>query len=275
LCDKISDRIKKYYNLTEKKKMDVAYWNEVAENYEREIFSVLEHDEENLITSRIEKFASGTDTASDLGCGIGKFLPILSRSFSHVYAYDISVKCLQQARENCTELSNVAYIKADMSKKKVKMPKVDFILCVNSIIMPSISQRSRYFRAISRHLKNGGRFVLVVPSFESAIYSKIRMIEWNQRIGLGSGAAVMAVWNSNHKQKAAHLQQGIVNIDDVPTKHYLREELYSVLWDLEFDVHEVIKIEYGWKTEFSNPPSWLKEPFPWDWLVTAQKRQNK
>jgi len=255
--------------------MDVAYWDEVAENYEREIFSVLEHDEENLIASRIEKYAAGTNTAADLGCGIGKFLPILSRSFGHVDAYDISEKCLQQARENYTELSNVAYIKADMSKKKVKIPKVDFILCVNSIIMPSISQRSRYFRAISSHLNNGGSLVLVVPSFESAIYSNIRLIEWNRRIGFGSGAAVMAVWNSNNKQKASHLQHGIVNIDHVPTKHYLREELYTVLWDLDFNVHEVVKIEYGWKTEFSNPPSWLKEPYPWDWLVTAQKRRNK
>jgi len=254
--------------------MDVAYWNEVAKNYDREIFSVLENDKEHLIISRIEKFASETDASSDLGCGIGKFLPILSRSFSHVYAYDISEKCLQQARDNCAELSNVDYIKADLSKKKVKMPKVDFVLCVNSIIMPSISQRSRYFRAISGHLNNGGRLILVVPSFESAIYSKIRTIEWNRRIGLGTGAAVMAVWNSNNKQKASQLQHGIVNIDHVPTKHYLREELYSVLWDIGFDVHEVIKIEYSWRTEFSNPPNWLKEPFPWDWLVTAQKNKN-
>jgi SAM-dependent methyltransferase len=252
--------------------MDVAYWNEVAENYDREIFSVLEHDLENLIITRIKKFASVTLTASDMGCGIGKFLPILSRGFRHVYAYDISEKCLGQARENCADLSNVGYIRADLSKQKVKMPKVDFILCVNSVIMPSISQRLRYFRSISNHLNRDGHLVLVVPSFESAIYSNIRLIEWNQRRGLSYGAAVMAVWNSNNKQKASHLQHGIVNIDNVPTKHYLREELYAVLHDLSFDVQEILKIEYDWKTEFNNPPSWLKEPFPWDWLVTAQKR---
>jgi SAM-dependent methyltransferase len=252
--------------------MDVTYWNRVAEKYDDEIFSVLAHDEDKLISSRIESLASDTGTAADLGCGIGKFLPLLSRSFRHVYAYDISEKCLEQARENCTELSNVEYIRADLAKRRVRMPKFDLVLCVNSLIMPSISQRLRYFRAISNHLNGEGHLILVVPSFESAIYSKIRLIEWNQRSGLSNGASVMAVWNDNNRQKASHLQQGIVNIDHVPTKHYLKEELCAVFSDIGLDVHEVLKIEYDWKTEFRNPPGWLKEPFPWDWLVTAQKR---
>ena len=155
------------------------------------------------------------------------------------------------------------------------IPKVDFIFCVNSIIMPSMSKRSRYFTSISNHLNDGGHLLLVVPSFESATYSSIRLIEWNQRRGLSYGAAVMAVWNGNNKQKPSHLQQGIVNIDHVPTKHYLKEELCALFQGLNFDLHEIRKIEYGWKTEFCNPPKWMKEPYPWDWLVTAQKRQNK
>jgi len=255
--------------------MDVAYWNRVAEQYDSEIFSVLAHDENNLIRTRIQKFASKTKTASDLGCGIGKFLPIISQNFRHVYAYDIAEKCLEQARENCAHLSNVDYIRADLSIREITMPKVDFILCVNSIIMPSMSKRSRYFTSISNHLNDGGHLLLVVPSFESATYSSIRLIEWNQRRGLSYGAAVMAVWNGNNKQKPSHLQQGIVNIDHVPTKHYLKEELCALFQGLNFDLHEIRKIEYGWKTEFCNPPKWMKEPYPWDWLVTAQKRRNK
>ncbi|RJQ45082.1 MAG: class I SAM-dependent methyltransferase [Nitrospiraceae bacterium] len=255
--------------------MDATYWNQVAENYTDEIFSVLEHDEENLIAARVEKFASDTGAASDLGCGIGKFLSLLSCNFRHVYAYDISEKCLEQARHNCTEFQNIDYLKVDLAKQTIKIPKVDLALCVNSIIMPSISQRLRYFSTIISHLIPGGHLILVVPSFESAIYSKIRLIEWNQRNGIGNGAAVMAVWNENNKQKASHLQQGIVNIDHVPTKHYLKEELFVLLKDLGLDIHEVLKIEYDWRTEFSDPPHWLKEPFPWDWLVTARKRVDR
>lgn len=64
--------------------MDVAYWNKVAKQYDSEIFSVLANDKSNLLRARIEEFASGTKTASDMGCGIGKFLEILSESFRHV-----------------------------------------------------------------------------------------------------------------------------------------------------------------------------------------------
>lgn len=252
--------------------MDTAYWNKVAKQYDSEIFSVLANDKSNLISTRIKEFASGTKTASDLGCGIGKFLPLLSQSFRHVYAYDISGICLKQARENSADLSNVDYIRADLSiQKKSKPPKVDFILCVNSIIMPSMLKRSRYFRAIRNHLNHGGQLVLVVPSFESAIFSSIRMIECEMRRGHSYGGAVMSLLNCNNREKASHLRQGILNIDNVPTKHYLKEELCTILHGLNFEIDEISKIEYDWTTEFNNPPRWLKEPFPWDWLVTARR----
>ncbi|MEW6602606.1 MAG: class I SAM-dependent methyltransferase [Nitrospirota bacterium] len=251
--------------------MDTKYWDRVAEQYDLEIFSVLDNDENRLISTLVQKYASEAKTASDFGCGIGKFLPLLSQSFGRVYAYDISEICLQQARGNCSDLTNIEYVRKDLSKQKLKMPEVDFILCVNSVIMPSISQRSRYFSAVQNHLHPGGHLLLVVPSFESAIYSNIRLIESKQRQGLSYGAAVMAVWNSNNKQKASHLQHGIVNIDHVPTKHFLKEELRALMEDLGFHIHEIKKIEYDWETEFNNPPDWLKGPYPWDWLVTAEK----
>ena len=32
------------------------------------------------------------------------------------------------------------------------------------------------------------------------------------------------------------------------------------------------KINYNWKTEFNQPPKWLKEPYPWDWMCVAEKK---
>ena len=65
--------------------------------------------------------------------------------------------------------------------------------------------------------------------------------------------------------------QGNLDIDNVATKHYLREEL-TVLLDREgFAIDKFQKIEYSWKTEFNNPPKWLKDPKPWDWMVVARK----
>lgn len=254
--------------------MDVKYWNRVAEHYDEEILDVLANDRNDLLRTRIETFGSGERTASDLGTGIGKFLPVLSEHFGHVYAYDISEVCLKQAQDSCADLPNVEFFRADLSTGSNRMPKVDFVLCVNSLIMPSMSQRRRYFKLIRTHLKKNGHLLLVVPSLESALYSRLRLIEWNLRRGLNCGTAVTAVDNGNRNPNASRLQQGIVNLDHVPTKHYLKEELCATLGDLGFELNEIVKIEYDWMTEFSDPPDWMQEPFPWDWLVTARKAET-
>lgn len=251
--------------------MDKQYWERVAEDYDGEIFDVLAHDNENLITSRIEMLSSSSGSAADLGCGIGKFLPVLSRCFDKVYAYDISERCIEQARGSVHELDNIEFIRTDLARPLTKMPAVDFILCVNSLIMPSMSQRSRYLRLMRDHLKQNGHLLLVVPSLESALFSRMRLIEWNVRRGLSHGTAVRAGVNGSSNPNAIRLQQGIVNLDHVPTKHYLEVELCATLGELGFELYGINKIEYDWKTEFSNPPRWMKAPYPWDWLVTARK----
>jgi hypothetical protein len=65
--------------------------------------------------------------------------------------------------------------------------------------------------------------------------------------------------------------QGNVDIDNVPTKHYLREELGLLLSREGFRMQECEKIEYRWDTEFIDAPEWLTEPLPWDWMAVAKK----
>ena len=72
--------------------MNKDYWNGIAENYESEIFGVLADDKENLVTKNIKNFGAKSKVAIDLGCGIGYFLPFLSKSFGKVHAIDFSEK---------------------------------------------------------------------------------------------------------------------------------------------------------------------------------------
>jgi hypothetical protein len=67
-------------------------------------------------------------------------------------------------------------------------------------------------------------------------------------------------------RKWNNIRKGNADIDDVPHKHYLEEELQLLLSDAGFDAEEFQKIEYNWDTEFVNPPAWLKDPRPWDWM---------
>ena len=69
------------------------------------------------------------------------------------------------------------------------------------------------------------------------------------------------------------LEHGMVDINGVATKHYLKEELIVLLKDLRFDIASIEKVEYDWSTEFDQPPRWMKEPYPWDWLILAKKRK--
>jgi hypothetical protein len=83
--------------------------------------------------------------------------------------------------------------------------------------------------------------------------------------------------SSNKKCKEAlrkwnNIRKGNVDIDDVPHKHYLKEELQLLLSTAGFVAETFQKIEYNWNTEFIKPPKWLKEPRPWDWMVVAKKK---
>jgi hypothetical protein len=63
------------------------------------------------------------------------------------------------------------------------------------------------------------------------------------------------------------LIQGLVKIDGVVTKHYSLPELELILPQAGFVIKSIQRLEYDWTTEFSKPPSWMKGPYPWDWLV--------
>jgi hypothetical protein len=62
-----------------------------------------------------------------------------------------------------------------------------------------------------------------------------------------------------------------VVIDDVETKHFLKEELVVLLKNRGLETVEVGKIKYPWDTEYFSPPRWMKDPLPWDWLLVAKK----
>ena len=63
-----------------------------------------------------------------------------------------------------------------------------------------------------------------------------------------------------------------LDIDNVPTKHYVKEELELLLDREGLKAESFHKIEYDWSTEFIKAPSWLQNPKPWDWLAIAQRR---
>ena len=127
------------------------------------------------------------------------------------------------------------------------------------------------FKNLSEHLAKSGHLFLVVPSLESALFTSFRLIDWNLSDGMSPSSAVLGGFDKTNLS-ASHFHQGVVEINGVPTKHYLEEELKVILDSVNFDVLSISKVEYDWDNEFDSPPEWMKDPYPWDWLVIARKR---
>lgn len=155
-----------------------------------------------------------------------------------------------------------------MSAPNITVNPCDVGVCINAILTDSLKKRINFFQALGLSINKGGHLILVVPSLESKLYTNIIADRWNV--------------DQDHKERipsarkafalARNIKQGVTDIDQVPTKHYLREELELLLGLEGFTAIKIEKINYTWKTEFHRPPKWLKDPLPWDWLCIAKKR---
>jgi SAM-dependent methyltransferase len=247
--------------------MDRNYWEKIAPDYNEEIFDVLHHDKSGIIVSAIRKLKSKKRSVIDIGCAVGKWIPALSPLFKNVLAIDISEKNLEIAKSTHSQFKNVEYSRVDMSDPQSKIQACDVGICINAILTGSLEKRIIFFRSLTKCIKKAGHLILVVPSLESAMYTSIIRDRWNidknteEKVSTG---IALQKWN--------HIKQGNAFIDGVATKHYLKEELQLLLSQEGFDVIQTEKVEYDWKTEFLKPPKWLKEPFPWDWMVVAKKK---
>lgn len=247
--------------------MDRNYWERIAPNYSEEIFDVLKNDTSGKIVGAIEEVASKEKTVTDIGCAIGKWIPLLATAFKYVVATDISAINLDIAKEKCKNYPNVEYQRMDMSAYTLTVTPCDVAVCINAILTDNLKKRINFFQSLNICLNQRGTLILVVPSLESKLYTNIIANRWNV--------------DDDHKEKiesvekayalAKNIKQGVTDIDNVPTKHYLKEELELLLKLDGFTVDRVEKINYTWKTEFNNPPKWLDEPHPWDWMCVARK----
>ena len=251
--------------------MNRLYWDNIAPVFEREIFNVCEHDLKRVVYGAIEKYGSKRGVVSDIGCGIGNFLPQLSAHFNFVLGVDFSPRCIARAKERFPELKNVSYILRNLGRSDVSLPAVDVAFSVNSIISPSLTQRLRIFDVVCEHIKVNGHIILVVPSIESKLLTDARLIEWNLRNGVSPRYATRKGFRLDKCEEYGRINEGIIRIRDVDIKHFIREEVGLLLNSRGFEIVENVKIEYSWETEFESPPEWMKDPCPWDWLFVGKK----
>jgi SAM-dependent methyltransferase len=251
--------------------MDARYWERVAARYEQKIFASSRADTSGVIRRRLDELADPRAVAADFGCGVGHYLPLLARRFRSVHGVDFADSLLEQARERCARLPNVRLHRADLSsgRARIDMPRARVGVCANVLISRSPDVRQGILRTLRRHLAPGARLLLVVPSLESALFANQRLVEWNERLGFSEAEALASGLSASRD-----LLRGLVPLDRVPTKHFLREEILVLLARYGFAVSSCDKVEYAWDTEFEKPPAWMAKPGPWDWLLVARRRRG-
>ncbi|MCA9056564.1 MAG: methyltransferase domain-containing protein [Planctomycetaceae bacterium] len=250
--------------------MDAQHWDRLAPRYDGEVFSVLDHDRLGLISQRIADAGGTRRVASDLGCGPGRFLPLLSPAFRRVYAVDHSAELIAQARRSCAGLTNVQYVVQNVAALS-DLPTVHLALSVNALLTPSLELQRQMLDFYAEHVRPGGTLLLVVPAFESAHLTRQMLIEWNLRDCATPDNALIDGFQPVSRTEAAEARQGVLETGGVPTKHFSQEELETLLSLRGFQVREMLKLEYPWTTEFHDPPDWMQTPGPWDWLVVARR----
>lgn len=241
------------------------HWEQLAPEYNNEIFDVYASDKFKKLPRYIRKHAARTKTAIDFGCGNGKSFPYLAPVFKSVLGVDISKGLLKQAAAR--NFKNVTLKVHDVTRK-LQVPKADFAFCCNVVMFPDLNKNTKAFQNIARALKPGGTALLVLPSLDSALYSAWQLIQLYKREGVK--AADIPAHEFHVKGNTRDILQGIVHIDRVPTKHYSASELEVILPQAGFTLTKLEKLEYDWNTELASPPKNLGTPYPWDWLVEVR-----
>lgn len=245
-----------------------SHWNRIGKGYDDEIFDVFQSDRNKVLPRYFARHGNKSHQAIDFGCGTGKAFKHLSPLFASVAGFDISDELLKVARKR--PFKNICYAQADLTKKDLRFEPFDFLFCCNVIMLPESSMNRAMLANVSRALKAGGSAVIVVPSLESMFFTGWRLIDWHRRDGVSS-SEIPASDLDYFKAPMRKLVDGIILIDKVPTKHYTEPELRVNIAEVDLEVTNIERIEYDWTSEFPNPPKWMKDPYPWDWLVECRK----
>ena len=250
--------------------MEQKVWDQAAPQYDEEIFDTFANDRDKVLQRTLEKVVQPHATCCDFGCGVGRTVPFLAERAREVVAVDFSAASLEIAKQNNKDRDNVRILQQDLAESKPPFCRADVGLLMQVLIMPDPQLREGILSTVHKNLRPGAHLVAVVPSLEVTLLTYQRIGQWFRRDGSSFSEAAKEMRDSA-QHEVVSLAEGIVKISDTPTKHFLREEVLMTFGDARFEIVQLDKIEYSWEADFEEPPTWMQDPYPWDWLVVARK----
>jgi SAM-dependent methyltransferase len=236
------------------------HWDRIAPNWGDEVFNTLLSARSRVVAAELRSAARAASNIADFGCGVGTYLPLLSRIFDQVHGFEQSRQCVRMARERMRTRGNVNVDVAHRATPETRN-RFEAVLSVNVALHPSRREWHQVLRSMFVMLKPGGRFLLVVPSLESAdLATEAQQQDDDQDLEPPPSLLVRA-----------RNRPGIVRFGGVPTKHFAQCELRGALAKLGLLNIRFRRVEYSWASYGITPPPELRNSRPWDWLVVARK----
>ncbi len=249
--------------------MDAKHWDKLADSFEKEVMSSLHTDKSGVLYKAIRKYISKKDHVADFGCGVGGFIPLLSKCGKHVSGCDFSSKCIDIAKKKFKKKKNVDFFVHDLTKTLKQ--KYDAGVAANVLIAHQPEMLVKMLHTMAATIKKGGHLIVVIPSLESSLYVYKSIVDVLIQQGETEADSRKYV-TEKIKEDYLSLTDGVIKVGGVPTKHYLAEEFEMQLLKFGMKVVQQKKLQYPWETEIENPPKNLKGSLPWDWLFVARKK---
>ena len=108
----------------------------------------------DLITSNIPQ----NGVAADLGCGSGRFCPILLSKASRVYCVDVDEYALKMAKDYVKD-ERAVFLNEDASSMSIPSGTVDVVIMVNSF--HDMEDKVKVASEVGRILKQGGLAIII------------------------------------------------------------------------------------------------------------------
>ena len=249
--------------------MDKQYWDELADTFDQDVIEIYNAERRNVLLNEVDRLSKKARTAADLGCGTGGLTRKLAPLFKHVIALDLSDALIKVAKERVTA-KNVDFGVFDLAGEAGPTVRADVTLCINVLISPEFEIRRRIARNLYRATRKNGYAVVAVPAYESMLHVYHTLLRCRMKEGDTYSRATKKVSTLFGREVPEPLSGNIL-LQEVATKHYTREELTGFLVDAGFHVKRIKRLELPWAEELDEIPSWLREPYPWDWLAVVQR----
>jgi hypothetical protein len=135
----------------------------------------------------------------------------------------------------------------------------------------NVKRNLQIIKNVLGSLKKNGVAIFVLPSMESASLSLLSLIRLYEKDGVSIKDIPEEDISNYNFDNPRQISEGMIKIDNLPTKHYLATELFSIFNSDNFTINKLDRLEYDWNTEFESPPSWMQSPYPWDWVIEVKR----